>query len=463
MRNVNFLFPIALTFPLWLQSTSVVLRSTDGIVYALVAKELSRLPMADWGVPTWFGNAFYEHPPLFLWFMALFFKVFGVSTYAAIVPALILASLTILVFYLVVKELVGEKLSFIFLAVAFFDYSFIKYSRNPMLEVPLTFFLTLSLLFIIRYSKRPSKKNACLSGLAVAGALATKGIVGLLPVGMYFLFCLFDRKNSLRESLKCYLVWLGCVSVISIGVLGAIDLWHFSLSGVSFWKTYLLGQVFHSVQGRGGGQVFPIILYLKPYFAKFVPNAYLALAALGLFFVKRRYFAESKNALLWGASYLLCLFFGLSLAKHARDWYINIHFPGTWLMIGSMLCAFVGKKSFDEQHFKKIIVGLSLCLCVFCAFFPILTSRERTIPTFFEKAAQYSHLTKGKRVGDCINLDSWKGRFSMAFYLDAKIAPCHEQTEFLLTTSRQLLNRRGPYQLLFSHKDLHLLQLLSSW
>ena len=461
MRSVNFLFPVALVFPLWLQSTSIVLRSTDGIVYALVAKELAHMSIFDWGVPTWFGNAFYEHPPLFLWFMALFFKIFGVSTYAAIVPALILASLTVLTFYLVVKELVGEKLSFIFLAVAFCDYSFIKYSRNPMLEVPLTFFLTLALLFTIRHSKSPTVKNAFLSGLAMAGALATKGVVGLLPVGMYFLFCLFDRKNSLRESLKRYFVWFGCASVISIIILGAIDLWHFSLSGVSFWKTYLLGQVFHSVQGRGGGQIFPIILYLKPYFAKFVPNAYLVLVALVFFFAKRRYFTESKNAFLWGISYLLCLFFGLSLAKHSGDWYINIHFPGTWLMVGSLLCAFFGKKSFNEKRFKKVMLGLSLGLCVFCAFFPALTSKERTVPAFFEKAVQYSHLTAGKRIGDCINLDSWKGRFTVAFYLDAKIAPCHDQTEFVLTTSRQLAGRLDSYELLFSHQDLHLLQLSS--
>jgi hypothetical protein len=50
------------TVVLWNQIENGVLYSVDGIVYALVGKELTTRPFTQWVVLTWQQVPFYEHP-----------------------------------------------------------------------------------------------------------------------------------------------------------------------------------------------------------------------------------------------------------------------------------------------------------------------------------------------------------------------------------------------------------------
>src|SRR4029079_3905454 len=87
--------------------------------------------------------------------ISLIFRSFGVLDNVARVIPSALGILTVLVTYLIGKQLYGTKVALIAaLVLAFLPYHIIL-SRQVLLDVSLTFFFALTLYFLIRYLKRP--------------------------------------------------------------------------------------------------------------------------------------------------------------------------------------------------------------------------------------------------------------------------------------------------------------------
>ena len=73
------------SFIIFFQLGSIPLLDPDEPVYAETAKEM--LAFGDFISPRIYGEFWYDKPPLYYWLTAASFKLFGVSEFAARLPA----------------------------------------------------------------------------------------------------------------------------------------------------------------------------------------------------------------------------------------------------------------------------------------------------------------------------------------------------------------------------------------
>ena len=140
------------------QIQNEVLYSVDGIVYALVGKELTLKPFSQWVILTWNGSPFYEHPHLTPWLLGASMKLFGVSTLTAILPIVLISLATVLLAYLLGRALLDHRLGLLAGTVLTLTPEFVRGGRNPMLEPALMFFIMLAR--VPPYRRRPGPEGS---------------------------------------------------------------------------------------------------------------------------------------------------------------------------------------------------------------------------------------------------------------------------------------------------------------
>src|SRR5215468_4360801 len=156
----------------------------DDAFYAHYGKEMIR--SGDWWSLRLNGYHVFEFPPMFPWLEALSMKVFGVTDFAAKFPAALSGLLTIVLTYLIANELfTGVWAPVLTMAILSGTQIFIKYAMHSMTDAPFTFFFTLSLYLYLKGLKKPS--HFSLSGVAIGGAILTRSVLGLIPLGAIFL------------------------------------------------------------------------------------------------------------------------------------------------------------------------------------------------------------------------------------------------------------------------------------
>jgi 4-amino-4-deoxy-L-arabinose transferase-like glycosyltransferase len=97
----------------------------------------------------------YRAHPLFLQFIvSIFFANFGVSDIIARMAPAIFGILTVIFVYFIGKELYDKKVAMVAAIVMTIIPYHIIVSRQVLLDVPLSFFATLTLFFVIRYLRR---------------------------------------------------------------------------------------------------------------------------------------------------------------------------------------------------------------------------------------------------------------------------------------------------------------------
>ena len=127
------------------------------------------------------------HPPLYVWLTSVSFLVFGVTEFAVRFFSAVFGGLTLMVIYKMGKELHSSKVGFI-AAMLFGLNPFVSfYARQGQFDAALAFFLSLSILYLLRYEARGGLHYALLGGLAIGAALMTKLFVGFgIPLAYFF-------------------------------------------------------------------------------------------------------------------------------------------------------------------------------------------------------------------------------------------------------------------------------------
>jgi len=161
----------------------------DSCNYATVAKEILRtnkwLNLYD---PVYQG-VFYYHFPLCIWITALFFKLFGVTTFSAklfsMISAFILAGA---IFYF--GRLLKNNWTGFFAGVSFlFTNHIVRLSRQCRMDLPVSLFITLAIFSFVLAQKR-SRLYYLLFGLFTSLAILAKDVSGLAPLVIIFIYLL---------------------------------------------------------------------------------------------------------------------------------------------------------------------------------------------------------------------------------------------------------------------------------
>lgn len=171
----------------------------DGLIYTSVASNMAEGVGSFWHpvyTATQFPD-FYEHPPLMMWLLSLWFRLFGTSMMAAkgysVAVVLLTAALTVAVW----KQL-GFKTSLGWLPLLMLTLipDVALAAHNNYLESTMTLFVLASVWLVLR------GKGAVwhlLAGVMLAAAFLTKGPTGLFPLALPALLWLFGERRGFGQ------------------------------------------------------------------------------------------------------------------------------------------------------------------------------------------------------------------------------------------------------------------------
>lgn len=192
--------------------------------YAQVAREM--LLRHDLITPTLGGHTWFEKPALLYWMMILSFKLFGVSEWAARLPAAISGVLTVAAVFVVGRRIERNNPDYTTHGYAFWSalaaattIGIVVFARAASFDIVLTMTTTWALAFYILYDldERHSDESGVdekprswfLAGFYsfIGLSLLAKGLVGIvIPIGVLGLYYLFQKRLPTRH-LLISLVW----------------------------------------------------------------------------------------------------------------------------------------------------------------------------------------------------------------------------------------------------------------
>lgn len=182
---------------------------TEGL-FVEVARQM--LQSGDWITPRWNGETFFDYPVGGYWLVALSFRLFGVSEWAARLPAALAATATVLALFAVLLQLApaGEaqqrSLARATLAATLLTLSpgWVGWGRSSVTDMFLASSISLALLgFALAYGnpERPGLQRLGHAALAFfcAAAVLAKGPVGLLLPALVIGAFLLLKGQLLRQ------------------------------------------------------------------------------------------------------------------------------------------------------------------------------------------------------------------------------------------------------------------------
>ena len=197
-KNRTLLLLVFFAAILLFEKPGTFLFESDEARYAEIPREM--IASQDYITPRQNGSKYFEKPPLLYWMTALSFKIFGENDYAARLPVRLAALGTVLVMLFCAQPLMGITTSL--WAALFYISSMLGFSlsRTLLTDGPLTFSLTLTFFllrkFLIqRIERQPARLTSVFLGLALALAMLSKGLIGLVfPLALFIAMVFFTHQ-----------------------------------------------------------------------------------------------------------------------------------------------------------------------------------------------------------------------------------------------------------------------------
>jgi 4-amino-4-deoxy-L-arabinose transferase-like glycosyltransferase len=307
------------------------------------------------------GKIYGDKPPLFFWLISLSSYLWqGFNSYSARFPSALFGTFTVLLTFLLGKELYTSRTGFLsgFVLVTSLEFAYLSTRAN--IDATLTFFTTASLLCFFQhyqYSKKEmsnSKKIKALLiyGFYVAMALATltKGPVGfILPLLTSLVYLLIQKDWRGIKEMRLLPGMLLFIAIVLAWYLPAI------LKG---GQNYLNETLVHQTIDRyskGWSHVQPIYYYLYKFPLDFLPWIFFLPAAMIYGFSKE--VIAKRREFLFLSTWFIVIFLFFSLSKGKRGLYLLPLFPAASLIVGKLWNDFI---SDSMDHFRHEWISFPL-------------------------------------------------------------------------------------------------------
>ena len=318
----------------------------DDAYYAQKAKEI--LESGSFWIITHAGAPTFDNPPLPFWLTALAFSIFGVSSYSAVFSSAMFGTGIVLITYRL--SLLLYKDCWIAFASAFvllFPGMFADSSRRGMVDIPLAFFVTLA--FYAFFKSRDLKPWYLIFGLATAGAILSKSVLGLFPLTVCGIFLIYN--SQWKEIINPWFL-SGCF----IGLLLGFS-WHL-VNWYHFRQDFLEAHFGSLILNRSfGGTKEPLYFlgYAKDFLKNYWPWLPFVLAGL-IQFGKRGFIDKDKSSLLlflWPT----LTFLVMSTSQNQTLRYLFMIFPALAIITAKTLSEYLGpnKKAYTLNAMTGII------------------------------------------------------------------------------------------------------------
>lgn len=365
----------------------------DESIYAKIAKNM--LASNEYLNMTWIqGKLWLEKPPLYIWMMAGFMKIFGVSEFAARLPSAIAGFLTVITVYFMGKKLYSKTVGFL---AAFFlvtTFQFLYYARSSMMDVTTTFFIIASLYFYITNKVILNYKKLIISGFFIGCAIMTKGVIGFIPfmVITFYEIYLFIIKNQKinKDLIKQYL----CLLVPSILVSAPWHLIMFYQHGKIFIDTYIKYHVIDrattAIEDKGN-PIWWYFIVLKVSMRFWflillgaIPSTIILTSKKARNFISKKYtiyFSDPKPDVFLLIGFI-SIFIFYSISKSKLVWYIMPVYP-----FAALLCAlFIHRLIIFVTKFNYFAkLGIIYLIVIFGLVYVVAVKRDLVYTYDFTK------------------------------------------------------------------------------
>ncbi|PWB38686.1 MAG: hypothetical protein C3F02_03165 [Parcubacteria group bacterium] len=302
------------------------------------------------------GQPWFEKPPLYFWLSMASTKVFGAGEWAYRLPSALLAIVTLVLVYFLVKQLTANKclavLSSIILG--FIPFFYIT-ARQVRLDVPLTAIILAVLFTVVVSWRRPAW--LWLVAPLIALGLMMKSIPALSALLFVFILSFFYKQWSWLKDKR---LWLGLVPALAI-----LLPWHIYMQqhwGSVFWQSYLGQQVWErAAAGFGNTNYF--------YYIKFFRRLshfwwWIFLLAMPTVYILQRKLKNQEIFSLFQASlfsFIITLVI-FSLAKTHISTYLLPVYPFMAIVIAvALVCVW---QILKKRYLKMVVVILFVSLLI---------------------------------------------------------------------------------------------------
>lgn len=348
------------------------LRDWDEAWYAQISKEMQQ--QRNYLFLRYQNEHWFDKPPLSFWMTALFYHYFGINEFSARLFSAICGVLTILVCALLGSHFFGNRLGPLAGWILLTSGHFIQYARRGQTDVPVTFFITLTLYFFLLGLRH--KKYFWLAGIAWGAALMTKGSIAFLAGFIALFFLLFSRQTPVLKSIT---FWGG----LTLGLMIALP-WHlyqyFSYPE-AFVRAYFgdhLGRLFDAPSTAEGNPFYYYFVVLFEDYRPWFLFVYLFfIASFWNLFQRLRQHQKAfpSHGELFALCWMITVFGLFSLASTRLGWYLIPIYPGLALFLIAWLERLASQKiQIKTYSITGLQLGIAFLIVNFLLF-PTVTRK----------------------------------------------------------------------------------------
>jgi 4-amino-4-deoxy-L-arabinose transferase-like glycosyltransferase len=363
-RDYFFISVIIIWFLFFLSGFfSIPLIPPDEPKYAFAASKM--IETGDFISPTFNCQPRFDKPPLIYWAIAVSYKIFGVSDWAARVPSLLATLGVMLLIYRASKQRfdhwTGVLSVFVFASIL---HVWIM-GRAVAPEMLLVFFEASAIFSFYQGIGKEKKGHLYLGYVFSAFAFLTKGPVGIL-IPWAIIFFYFSYTKGVFHTARKMLNPFGIILFLVLGLPWYIMM--LKIHGYRYFEEFFLVQNIYRFTGKARQHSFHFYYYIPIVLG----SLYLWLPfSQEIWMHLKRIFREKSDELLfvfWAAFVLV--FFSISSNKLHN--YILIAYPPLAILIGTA----IRQTRVFKKTVRNIHIGFALAeilILIYVAYFKITT------------------------------------------------------------------------------------------
>ncbi len=348
------------------------LQPLGSAAHAAISREILRTK--DWLTLHWphceeFKD-FYQFPPLFFWFQAICFKIFGISDATAKYVSSFFGFLVIILTFFIGKIISdNDYIGFLSAMSLILHPYFFKHARKCELETGLIFFISLGILFFILAEKYNKQWLLIFCGISSGLGFLYKGPPAYCVAAIIFFY--YTITKQYKKIFGKYYIFSILIALL-LPLLWFIPQLIYKGNAVieKFWGK----QILWSIKGRGVNyknffeRIRNYTFFLPIFFSYYLPWSITGIfGVIKIIKEKLKYF---YILIIW----VLIVWLGFTIPGYKDDYYLLAFWPG-WCVINGYIFSF-WSNNFKEK-LTKIFLILSIIFSLLVIFTPIKFDKIR--------------------------------------------------------------------------------------
>lgn len=348
--------------PYWIGIGTSTLWDANEAFYAETPRVM--IETSDYISPSFNDKPRFNKPPLTYWIVAVSYHIFGVSEWSERLP-IVLAAIGLIAAAFVIGRTVWDTQAGLWAAIAMATLPrFLMHSRRTSIDVFLSLFMGLTLMFFVLAELRPQRRRLWLWLMYASVGLGfmTKGPVAVvLPGAVFFFYLLIERR--LRDIGKM-MVPAGLAIFLAIVVPWYLLV--YQKHGGSYIVSFILEENISRYTDEGWGPQRSFTFYIGALMGDLFPWSILLIAALAFVIFRRRWGERVFGETAFPFARLLALWIAVivgfySLSRNQQDQYVMPAYLAAAVLVGAVIAAFVEGRA--VMRWFLVAAGLLLATC----------------------------------------------------------------------------------------------------